>query len=244
MLTYGDGVADLDIRALLKFHPPRQARDRDHRPPASALWPHRLRGQPRDRVLREAGDRRRLDQRRLFRPASLGPRLPRRRRDSLGAEPLERSPTRPLMAYRHEGFCQPMDTLREKRAPGRALGLGDALRGRSGRGATEVGRRPRSRHRSHRARRILARAAPSSLKARRRGPRSRRRPADRSSSERDLAAWHGDLRRLEGNVDLERAVVEHETERSSTSAHRPWWPGRYEASPDVRVQHPGHISAP
>ncbi len=31
-----------------------------------------------------------------------------------------------LMAYRHEGFWQPMDTLREKRHPRRAVGSGTA----------------------------------------------------------------------------------------------------------------------
>ena len=43
MLTYGDGVADIDIERLLAFHRvPRQARDGDRRPPAGALrrlWP-------------------------------------------------------------------------------------------------------------------------------------------------------------------------------------------------------------
>ena len=69
MLTYGDGVADVDIARALAFHrAARQAGDGHRRPAAGALRRARLRRRPRRRVHREAADRRRLDQRRLLRP--------------------------------------------------------------------------------------------------------------------------------------------------------------------------------
>ena len=37
MLTYGDGVADIDLAALLRFHKPRQTGHGHDRPPAGAF---------------------------------------------------------------------------------------------------------------------------------------------------------------------------------------------------------------
>jgi glucose-1-phosphate cytidylyltransferase len=116
MLTYGDGVADLDVRALVDFHRAhgKLATVTAVRPPArfGGL------GMEGDRVTHfaekpQAGegwinggffvlDRRVLDY-------IDGDNQP------WEAGPMERL-TREgeLMAYRHEGFWQPMDTLREK----------------------------------------------------------------------------------------------------------------------------------
>lgn len=116
MVTYGDGVADIDIHALLAFHrahgrlatvtavrPPSRfgglAFDGDHvidfveKPQAGEGWIN-------------GGFF-------VFEPGAL---------DYFGGDemPLEREPMQrlagegQLMAYRHDGFWQPMDTLREK----------------------------------------------------------------------------------------------------------------------------------
>ena len=118
MMTYGDGVADVDIRALLKFHQtPRQTRDGHHRPSARALRRHRLRRRSRGRVHGETPDRRRLDQRRLLRPRPPRAAVHRRRRRRCGSASrwnVWRADGQ-LMAYRHNGFWQPMDTLRERK---------------------------------------------------------------------------------------------------------------------------------
>lgn len=116
MLTYGDGLADVNIRALLKFHENhgRLATVTTVRPPA------RFGGIvfEGDRVAQftekpQAGEgwinggffvleRRALDY--IDGDATLWER-----------EPLERlARDGELMAYRHDGFFQPMDTLREK----------------------------------------------------------------------------------------------------------------------------------
>ncbi len=80
MMTFGDGVVDVDINALVAFH-------RAHgklatltavRPPAR-FGACRARRRPGRRLLREAAGRRGLDQRRLLRPGAGGPRLHRRR---------------------------------------------------------------------------------------------------------------------------------------------------------------------
>ena len=87
MLTWGDGVADIDIPRLLEFH-------RAHgklatltavRPPAR--FGHLTLGDDDavERVLREAAARRGLDQRRVLRARAGGLRLHRRRRDAVGA---------------------------------------------------------------------------------------------------------------------------------------------------------------
>lgn len=116
MLTYGDGLASIDLKALLEFH-------RGHgkaatvtavRPPArfGAL---RLEGD----AVREFSEKHQMTEGWInggffvFEPALF---------DHLGDDScvLERGPLESLaacgelMAYRHEGFWQPMDTLREK----------------------------------------------------------------------------------------------------------------------------------
>ena len=55
-------------------------------------------------------------------------RLPRRRRDGLGAGAAARPrrPTASSACYRHDGFWQPMDTLRDRQIARGALGLGRA----------------------------------------------------------------------------------------------------------------------
>jgi glucose-1-phosphate cytidylyltransferase len=116
MVTYGDGVGDVDVGALLAFH-------RAHgkagtvtavRPPA------RFGG-----LVLENGRVREFSEKPqteagwinggffVFEPSVLGHIADDH--TSLEREPLERlAQEGELMAYRHEGFWQPMDTLREK----------------------------------------------------------------------------------------------------------------------------------
>ncbi len=103
--TYGDGVADLDLGALLDFH-----REHGRLATVTAVQPSGRFGAldiegDRDPPLRgEAEGRRRLDQRRLLRALPRGGALHRRRRHGLGAAsrcsawPQEEQ----LAAYRHE----------------------------------------------------------------------------------------------------------------------------------------------
>ncbi len=116
MVTYGDGVGDIDVAALVQFHRrhERLATLTAVRPPA------RFGGLTFD------GDRVSCFSEKpqvgegwinggfmVFEPAVLdyiaGDKTP------LEREPMERLAAEgQLMAYRHEGFWQPMDTLREK----------------------------------------------------------------------------------------------------------------------------------
>jgi glucose-1-phosphate cytidylyltransferase len=118
MLTYGDGVANVDLRALLRFHCAhgRLATVTTVRPPA------RFGG-----ILFNGGD----EVRRFSEKPQAGEGwinggffvLNRGVMDYIEddetlweREPLERlARDGQLMAYRHEGFWQPMDTLRERR---------------------------------------------------------------------------------------------------------------------------------
>ena len=60
MMTYGDGVADVDVKRLVAFHrDARKARDADRRPPARPLRRPLARRRQGDRVHREAAARRR-----------------------------------------------------------------------------------------------------------------------------------------------------------------------------------------
>ena len=116
-LTYGDGVADVDIAALVAFH-------RAHGtlatvtavPPPGRFGALEIDGDGRcSSFRREAAGRRRLDQRRLLRAVAEGAATTSTATPRLGAEPLRTSPRDgQLMAYRHDGFWQPMDTLRDK----------------------------------------------------------------------------------------------------------------------------------
>ena len=117
MVTYGDGVSDLDVRELVRFH-----RSHGRLATVTAVHPPSRFG-----AMELVGDR--VDHFSekpqtdvgwinggffVFEPGVLdyidGDGTP------LERQPLERlSADGELMAYRHEGFWQPMDTLREKR---------------------------------------------------------------------------------------------------------------------------------
>lgn len=117
MLTYGDGVANVDIAALLAFHRShgRLATVTAVRPPArfGALEFHG------DAVTRfaekpQTGEGWINGGYFVFEPAVLDYIVGDD--THLEAEPLARlAEEGQLMAYRHDGFWQPMDTLREKR---------------------------------------------------------------------------------------------------------------------------------
>ena len=83
MLTYGDGVCDVDLRELLAFHrrtgPHRHG---DGRATAGALRRTGVRRRSRRGVHREAADRRRLDQRRLHGARARRSSIPRRTIDA------------------------------------------------------------------------------------------------------------------------------------------------------------------
>ena len=120
MLTYGDGVADVDIRALLEFHRSHgQARDGHRRAAARALRrAARSTDEPRRGVRRRSRSSAKAGSTAASScssPASLdyidGDDMPFER------EPLERlAADGQLAAYRHEGFWQPMDTHARRRA--------------------------------------------------------------------------------------------------------------------------------
>ena len=86
MATYGDGVSNVDINALVAVPPPAWQAGNDHRRAAPGpLWRPGLRWRPDRRVHREAPDRRGLDQWRVLRARARCPRVYRRRPDELGA---------------------------------------------------------------------------------------------------------------------------------------------------------------
>jgi glucose-1-phosphate cytidylyltransferase len=117
MLTYGDGVADVDLRALLAFH-------RSHGRLATVTA---VRPPGRFGSLEMEGDRVRAFAEKpqagegwinggffVLEPGALETIAGDETLWEL--EPLETLAARgDLMAYRHEGFWQPMDTLRDKR---------------------------------------------------------------------------------------------------------------------------------
>ena len=145
MLTYGDGVSDVDLPALLAFHrrTGSSPRSRPFGPPSrfGGLSFGARRAGP---LHREAADRRGLDQRRVHGPRARGPVLHRRATHRASrATCSSRSPRRAsLVAFRHEGFWQCMDTIRDVRylrglwadgnAPWRDMGVAGGRRiGRS-----------------------------------------------------------------------------------------------------------------
>ena len=117
MVTYGDGLSDVDIRALVEFH-------RAHGKLATVTA---VRPPARFGGIELEGDRVALFSEKpqtnvgwinggffVFEPAMLdyieGPDV------ALERSPLERlAADGQLMAYRHAGFFQPMDTIRERR---------------------------------------------------------------------------------------------------------------------------------
>jgi glucose-1-phosphate cytidylyltransferase len=117
MATYGDGVADVDIRALIRFHEShgKLATVTTVRPPAR-FGQMILEGQR----VQEFSEKPQTGEgwinggffvlnRKVVSYIDGDATLWER-------DPLERLTTDgQLMAYRHEGFWQPMDTLREKR---------------------------------------------------------------------------------------------------------------------------------
>ena len=116
--TYGDGVADVDIRALLELPPGRTA-GWPRSPPCSR--PGRfgaldLEGNLVTEFIEKPAGRRRLDQRRVLRALARGASTTSRATTPSGS--ASRSSGWPsegqLAAYQHDGFWQPMDTLRDK----------------------------------------------------------------------------------------------------------------------------------
>ncbi|AKT37129.1 glucose-1-phosphate cytidylyltransferase [Chondromyces crocatus] len=117
MVTYGDGVGNVDLRALMAFHRAhgKLATVTAVRPPA------RFGGLVLDGVsVREFSEKPQSGEGWInggffvFEPAVLD--HIDEDATSLEREPLERLAAKgQLAAYRHEGFWQPMDTLREKR---------------------------------------------------------------------------------------------------------------------------------
>ena len=130
----------------------RAAGDADRRPPAGPLRRARARRRQGGRASGKARRGRRLDQRRLLRPvarrcSTTSPAMTR----VWEQEPLERLAREgQLAAYRHDGFWQPMDTLRDKRQLEELWRAGQARRGRRGDRCSRVLARPtRPRHRAH-----------------------------------------------------------------------------------------------
>ncbi len=116
MVTYGDGVGDVDIRALVAFH-----RRHGKLATVTAVHPPARFGSlrlDRDSVV-EFSEKPQTGEGWInggffvFQPQVLD--YIAGDQTSLEHEPLERLAAEgQLMAYRHEGFWQPMDTLREK----------------------------------------------------------------------------------------------------------------------------------
>ena len=129
-----------------------------------------MRRRARARLRGEAARRRRLDQRRLLRA------LAARSADYIEGdetvwerEPMERlAARRPARALPHDGFWQPMDTLRDKSYLEELWAVGRARRGRTGSEPGVLARPPRAAHRAHRLQGKLARA----VAARASAPRS------------------------------------------------------------------------
>jgi glucose-1-phosphate cytidylyltransferase len=128
MVTYGDGVSDVDVRALLAFHRAhgKLATVTAVRPPAR-FGGLTLEGA----MVREFSEKPQSGEGWInggffvFEPQVLD--YLAGDRTSLEGEPLERLATEgQLAAYRHEGFWHPMDTLRDLRALTALWESGDA----------------------------------------------------------------------------------------------------------------------
>lgn len=117
LLTYGDGVADVDLERLVEFH-----REHGRVATVTAVRPPGRFGEMRlrERAVREFNEKPQVtegfinggffvfDARRIWRYLEGGPQL------VLEREPLQKlARDGELMAFEHTGFWQPMDTLRE-----------------------------------------------------------------------------------------------------------------------------------
>ena len=115
-MTYGDGVADLDIQATIAFH-------KSHGKlvtltsvqPVARFGALGIKNNSVYAFQEKPNGRRRMDQRRLLRAVAESDRRDQGRPLDVRA-PAHRSPRRKgeVQAYPHHGFWQAMDTLREK----------------------------------------------------------------------------------------------------------------------------------
>lgn len=115
-LTYGDGVADVDIKALTDFH----LRHGKEATVTSVVPPGRYgalvteNGEVRSFQEKPAGDNGRINGGFFVLNRSVLDRIPDDS-TSFEAKPLEDlARERQLMAFPHDGFWRPMDTLRDK----------------------------------------------------------------------------------------------------------------------------------
>ena len=221
MLTYGDGVSDVDLPALLAHHRASgQARDGDGRATRVAVRRPELRGRRARPLHREAADRRGLGQRRVHGPRAGGPlvhrgrrlelRVERARTDLRGGSARRVSATRasgrrwtPSATSATCGRCGPTATRRGGHGSSRPWSRSDGPRSpaRAGCSVGSVARRlRRRRRRGHRARRRLGRG-----RERRSGPMASQR-AD------------GDVRDTDARAEIARASVA--STRSSISRRR------------------------
>ena len=118
LCTYGDGLASVDPAAVLAFHrrEGRAATVTAVRPPAR-FGVLEIEGTRVEELRGETADERRLDQRGILRVSN--------RRSSIGSRAMKRfsntSRSRRLAAdgqlsvFKHDGFWQPVDTLRDKK---------------------------------------------------------------------------------------------------------------------------------
>ena len=172
MLTWGDGVSDVDLDELLKFHTrARQARDGDRGAAAGALRPHRV--FDGDRVVEftekpQTGEGWINGAFFVLEPRGL--RLHRRRRHAVGSASRWSGSPRDgqLMAYRHDGFWQCMDTMRDKQLLEKLWESGQAPWK-----VWELERCSVARHRPRRLHRARPRARCSRARATRSRPRQR-----------------------------------------------------------------------
>ena len=213
MLTYGDGVADVDITALLAFHEAHgQARHRDRRAAAGPLrraGPRRATGHAcaTSRRSRRATGRGSTAGSSSSSPACSTTSPATRRCGSRSRSRASRA-TGSWPRIGTDGFWQPMDTLRDKRTLEELWERGDARRGRSGDCSAGAYRRPaRLRHRPHRLQGVVARAL--ARPAGRRGHRLRARAAHRAQPLRGAGPRSSSC-----------------TTSSATSATRTRWPLR------------------
>ena len=115
--TYGDCLGDVDIGELIRFH-----RDQGVLATLTAIQPPGRFGavvlatrRRRSPLRGEAARRRRMDQRRLLRGRAGSAGLHPRGLDGWEREPLERLASEgALAAYKHRGYWQSMETLRDK----------------------------------------------------------------------------------------------------------------------------------